>query len=115
VVDDSSGVAVLEALSSKSAATCRYDRSSDPARVTPARAVASVYGYSAGLSDAAVDGGRVSRVLSGSEEGFVAPNSLSRGLTHADEGIRPYSVQRTVTAGHGGDIQAYHLDRAAFR
>jgi hypothetical protein len=44
----------------------------------------------------------------------VAPNSLFRGLKHADEGIQPYTVQRTVAAGHGGEIQADHLIERRF-
>ncbi|MCR6712221.1 MAG: hypothetical protein NVV57_05790 [Demequina sp.] len=35
-------------------------------------------------------------------------------LTHAAEGIAPYSTQRLVTAGHGGEIQAHHLIEKRF-
>jgi RHS repeat-associated protein len=41
---------------------------------------------------------------------------LSRfsSLTHASEGIRSFSAQARVTAGHAGDIQAHHLIEKRF-
>ncbi|MDX8036021.1 DNRLRE domain-containing protein [Lentzea sp. BCCO 10_0856] len=44
----------------------------------------------------------------------AAPASKFSQLTHASEGIKPYSVQRTVTAGHKGAIQAHHLIEKRF-
>lgn len=46
----------------------------------------------------------------------VATNTGSRfgSLTHSSSGIAPYSVQRTVTAGQGGSIQAHHLIERRF-
>jgi RHS repeat-associated protein len=35
-------------------------------------------------------------------------------LQYADEGIKPFKTQRSVTAGHGGDIQAHHLIEQRF-
>ena len=45
-----------------------------------------------------------------------AANTGSRfgSLTHSSSGIAPYSVQRTVTAGQGGSIQAHHLIERRF-
>ena len=46
----------------------------------------------------------------------VAANTGSRfgSLTHSSSGIASYSVQRTVTAGQGGSIQAHHLIEQRF-
>ena len=48
--------------------------------------------------------------------GYAAKGGLSRfgSLTHAPEGIRPYSLQTRVTAGRSGDIQAHHLIEKRF-
>lgn len=46
--------------------------------------------------------------------GSVATASRFRSLTHAGSGIAPYSVQRAVTAGQGGSIQAHHLIEQRF-
>jgi len=35
-------------------------------------------------------------------------------LAHAADGIAPYNIQRPVTAGHGGEIQAHHLIEKRF-
>jgi hypothetical protein len=46
----------------------------------------------------------------------VATNGASKfsGLAHSSAGIAPYSTQRLVTAGHGGEIQAHHLIEKRF-
>ncbi len=46
----------------------------------------------------------------------VAAKKGSRfgSLTHAADGIAPYSTQRLITAGHGGEIQAHHLIEKRF-
>ncbi len=46
----------------------------------------------------------------------VAANTGSRfgSLTHSSSGIAPYRVQRTVTAGQGGSIEAHYLIEGRF-
>jgi hypothetical protein len=43
----------------------------------------------------------------------TAGSSFSN-LTHSSQGIKPYSEQRKITAGHKGEIQAHHLIEQRF-
>lgn len=54
--------------------------------------------------------------LSAFERWQVAANTGSKfgSLTHAADGIAPYSTQRLITAGQGGAIQAHHLIEKRF-
>lgn len=55
----------------------------------------------------------LAEVAAPANQGFSsAPRttSLFENLTHSSRGIQPYSVQAKVTAGHGGSIQAHHLE-----
>ncbi len=55
-----------------------------------------------------------SQAQTASATGVAANTSAFSNLTHSSSGIAPYSVQRTVTAGQGGSIQAHHLIERRF-
>jgi hypothetical protein len=45
----------------------------------------------------------------------VTPPSRFSQLAHTSDGIKPYRVQRKVTAGHNSRIQAHHLIEKRFQ